>query len=587
MSKFIGGMDNLTPVSIGEKGHQQYTWANKNEKKSFFQFQELINQISFQIVRTKTPGPVIKKYDDVLKELKSLLEATRDETEIAQYREYITILIKMCAQTRDIVAGKGECSLSYLMLHSIMNVYPDIGKALFRKFVLLDIDGVSVHPYGSWKDVKYICEIFRKNKNTPMDFIVRIVNEQLAKDEEAFKRGDSISLLAKWIPRESSKFGWLFFYLSTNYLSNVIASAKGKPNETKEKAVKLCKMHYRKIVSTLNKHLDTTQIKQCGENWSEIVPEKVTSVTLHRNKKAFLNVTKKGDQRSHLDDREECAENFRKFLDKALAGKAEVKGKRVGLADFTKEALTLLSRLPQTNSAAKSEVDMLNLQWKSNGKQNAILGNFVPLVDVSGSMDGDPLHAAIALGIRVAENSKLGKRVLTFSSIPKWVNLEGKDNFVDMVRELKGAEWGNTTNFARAMEMILGVIVQQKMSVEEVKEISLIIFSDMMIDQADKNYDSMYDMISKKYADAGINVHGAPYTPPHIIFWNLRSTSGFPSLTKQKNTSMLSGFSPLLLNLFCEKGMECLENYTPWEMLKEGLAHARYNVLDEIISQNI
>jgi len=575
MSKFIGGMDNLTPASIGEKGHMQYTWADKN--KTFFQYEELINQISFQIVRTNTPNTVIKKYEDILKELKARLDASRDESEMTQCREYIMILIKMCAQTRDIVSGKGECVLSYMMLHSIIKVYPKIGQALFEKFVLLEIDGVPVHPYGSWKDVKYICDIFRGNIS--VDFIIRIVNDQLTKDIEAFKRGDSISLLAKWIPREGSKFGWLFLSLAADYLSNIIISAKDKSRETKERAAKLCNMHYRKIVSSLNKYLDTTQIKQCGENWSEIIPEKVTSVTLHRNKNAFLN-TKKGRQRSYQDDREECAINFRKFLDKALDGKTEVKGKRVGLADFTKDALSLLGPL----SPQKSEVDMLNLQWKSNGTQNAALGNFVALVDVSGSMDGDPLNAAIALGIRVAENSKLGKRVLTFSSFPKWVNLEGKPNFVDMVRELKGAEWGTTTNFARAMEMILAVIVQQKMTVEEVKEINLVIFSDMMIDEADKNYDSMYDMISKKYADAGVNVHGTPYTPPHIIFWNLRSTSGFPNLTKQKNTSMLSGFSPVLLNLFCEKGMECLENYTPWEFLKESLGHARYNVLDELVS---
>ena len=54
----------------------------------------------------------------------------------------------------------------------------------------------------------------------------------------------------------------------------------------------------------------------------------------------------------------------------------------------------------------------------------------IAMVDVSGSMDGDPLHAAIALGIRVAEKSILGKRVLTFSALPTWVNLDGYDSFV-------------------------------------------------------------------------------------------------------------------------------------------------------------
>jgi hypothetical protein len=211
----------------------------------------------------------------------------------------------------------------------------------------------------------------------------------------------------------------------------------------------------------------------------------------------------------------------------------------------------------------------------------------VALVDVSGSMDGDPLHAALSLGIRVAENSKLGKRVLTFTSIPEWVNLTSLTTYVEMVEKLKNASWGMNTNFQAALSMILKVIVDQRLSAEEVKEIALVIFSDMMIDAADKNYTSMYDMIEKEYADAGMQVHGEPYTPPHIIFWNLRSTNGFPNLTKQKNTSMLSGFSPMLLNLFCEKGVECLEKLTPWEVLKDSLNHPRYNVLDPIVFENM
>jgi hypothetical protein len=156
-----------------------------------------------------------------------------------------------------------------------------------------------------------------------------------------------------------------------------------------------------------------------------------------------------------------------------------------------------------------------------------------------------------------------------------------------MVEKLKKAPWGTTTNFSAALTLILDVIVQERMSVEEVKGIALIIFSDMMIDAADNKYDSMYDMIEKKYADAGIAVHGEPYTTPHILFWNLRSTNGFPNLTKQRNTSMLSGFSPMLLNLFCEKGVECLEKFTPWEMFKQSLDHPRYNLLDPIIREHL
>ena len=54
------------------------------------------------------------------------------------------------------------------------------------------------------------------------------------------------------------------------------------------------------------------------------------------------------------------------------------------------------------------------------------------MVDTSGSMESDnsqPMYNAIGLGIRIAEMSKMGKRVLTFHSNPTWVNLENKDKF--------------------------------------------------------------------------------------------------------------------------------------------------------------
>ena len=52
------------------------------------------------------------------------------------------------------------------------------------------------------------------------------------------------------------------------------------------------------------------------------------------------------------------------------------------------------------------------------------------MVDTSASMECDdcnPLYSAIGLGIRIAEKSKFGKRVLTFSSEPNWINLEPFD----------------------------------------------------------------------------------------------------------------------------------------------------------------
>ena len=60
----------------------------------------------------------------------------------------------------------------------------------------------------------------------------------------------------------------------------------------------------------------------------------------------------------------------------------------------------------------------------------------IAMVDTSGSMESEnsqPLYSAIGLGLRIAEKSKLGKRVLTFSAAPTWVNLDDCKDFVDSV----------------------------------------------------------------------------------------------------------------------------------------------------------
>jgi hypothetical protein len=46
------------------------------------------------------------------------------------------------------------------------------------------------------------------------------------------------------------------------------------------------------MLSRLNKQIDTTQIKQCGQNWSAIDFNTVTSITIAKQKKAFLNINK-------------------------------------------------------------------------------------------------------------------------------------------------------------------------------------------------------------------------------------------------------------------------------------------------------
>jgi hypothetical protein len=565
MAALIGALDNYTSKQIGENGHLENAWSTD--------VRERILQLSFQFTRTKDYASLAWPTAKLINELQTEYKNGAILKEV--YIEYMVLLYKMIGQTRDIIDGKGEYSLSYMLLNTWASVNLDLAKFALKQFVMND--NPDVHPYGSWKDIKYLYK-YSHGTDALVSYGIQLANEQLRKDVES----ENPSLLGKWVPREKSQFAGLFSLMATDYFSNYLVTAKTEQSKTK--ALLKAKMDYRKVISNLNKKLDTAQIKQCACQWINLVPEKQTSITMHKQKQAFLNLKKNGEQRSVLDDRIKCAEKFTEYAAKASRNEVKIKGKRIGLNDFTKEALNIITY----NKKNGPEAQILNAQWTNNSLQTGALGKMIAMVDVSGSMDGDPMNAAIALGIRIAEKSMLGKRVLTFSASPTWINVEKCDNFVEMVDVIKhDSNWGMNTNFYAALNMILDSIVLNKLKPDDVEDMVLAIFSDMQIDDAHDsksgNMETMMDRIERRYAEEGTKLWGKPFKAPHILFWNLRSTSGFPALSLQKNASMMSGFSPALLNLFCEQGLTALQSCTPWSLFQKSLDNPRYQVLEDEI----
>ena len=455
MATIINALDNHTTKQLGENGHEEYAWSNN--------LKERIMQLSFQLTRTDNTTVLRTITNDILTELHDL--QTYGVIDKTEFVHLMSVMFKMIGHTRDIISGKGEYSLSYMLLTVWYEHYPELAKFAYKCFVMpLDMCD-NTHQYGSWKDIKYFN---RKYPEHPLvDYGVRLMNDQLKIDTCS----EIPSLVSKWIPREKSAFKELYSKLAFDYFSNYINSAKTL--ESKQLAKSKAKMEYRIIVSGINKRLDTVQIKQCSQNWALIDPSKQTSITMHKQKTAFLNYTKDGEQRYKCEDRVICGENFKSFVKQVASGQQEVKGARVGLNDFTVSAFDLITR----GLKHSDESTILNAQWYDNSKQTSKLGNFIPMIDVSGSMTGDPIHAAIALGIRIAEKSSLGKRALTFHSEPSWINLDTCSGFIDMVEKLTKADWGMHTNFKKALKMILDAIISQKLHPDEVSDMTLVILS--------------------------------------------------------------------------------------------------------------
>jgi hypothetical protein len=628
--------------------------------------QEKIMQFYFQLVRTSDANMIqriAKDTRDILSTIMSGISKNSHNYDgkndgCDEYKTYMDMgvtMFKILAHTRDIVSGKGEYMLFYVMLIEWAKLDFLFFDFMIRSLVydIVDVDATDAtdacrqprHPLGSWKDMKYFLtymkedlvdsvqpqpqphsqsqtQVFQDYKDIQLqrdlyskcvNTIVILINQQLRIDYEIYTESHpvSISLVAKWIPREKSKkFGWLYYYLTMNYFQNEIPSDQTHPSY--ERAVNRAFMNYRKMISALNKQLDTPQVKMCNKNWCDIDFSRATSITTHKQTKSFLNVKQNGKtpRYPHDVDREGCRYNYEEYLRNVKEGKQRLKGTRVSVVDFVKSALDNKHLLTSSakegqgqgqgqdaSASYSSIIDAIDAQWKDSFglSSSGSLGDMIAMCDVSGSMESEnsnPLCAAIGLSIRVAERSALGPRIMTFSERPQWIQLgipDDSDTFVKQVVKVRGSNWGMTTNFYYALDLIRQVIEDTKMPRDVVEKLTLVVFSDMqMCDvspelQNINKKNTLFENIKEMFAKMGERMYGkmdSPLKPPHIVLWNLRKTTGFPSLSTDENVSMMSGFSPALLNVFCQKGINGIKQYTPWNTLNETLKNTRYDVFE-------
>lgn len=621
--------DELLKSQLGENMHLEYCWSDD------VYMREKLLQLFFQIVRCD-----INKRCDLFNKFQTLIQSAyieyykNNENTKQVAKEILVNAFKMIAYTRDIINGKGEYRLAYSLLRAwyeagfsaqnyTENFFTTTAKQLLKLFLLGNDE--QPHQYGSWKDVKYLAQdkyaLLAKNEKVRLQGFeyyatdglvneaVELMISQLKEDINIYSKVSnenkpSISLAARWVPREKSKkFGDLNKFIAHKFYNNYIKTANNSLSLTRARVK--AQTEFRKNVATLNKYLNTVQIKQCKNTWSDINFEKdVTSITMSKQRKAFLNSKKKDSL-----DREQCAKNFADFLVEAQKGNTIVKGKRVFVGDFVKEARSLLFnrryKTLEEREQLNNEILALDLAWKDNSSQNKQLRNFIAMVDTSGSMEGDncfPLNSAIGLGIRIAEMSSIGNRVLTFSNEPDWVNLENQESFVKKVEIMSHSNWSMNTNFYAALKMILEAAVKANMSASEVNDLTLVVLSDMQMDQADNTFltvekDNKVHSISRAkqldknidelFYQTGMSVSGEPWKAPHILFWNLRSTNGFPSVSNKQNTTMISGANSALLNAFCEKGVETMNEVNPYKFMVELFDNKRYSQVEQLLNNLI
>jgi hypothetical protein len=477
--------------------------------------------------------------------LEGHVDAMLQQAVAADDQEGLVDVFVLWASTRDIRGGKGERELAHWMLLSLAKHYPE------TVLELLPL----IPEYGSWKD----CVSLLRFEELPERFRTRLLQltvSQLLVDLKA----DQPSLCAKWVPRPKS---------ADQKIAKELAKELFPCAESPEPM-------YRKMIAKINLKLNTVEVSMCGQAWATIDPGKVPARCLQLHRSAFLNQCANGKQASKAQDRVDCAARFQEYAVLAVKdpAKARVHGRVLHPHQMAAQYMKNLS--------LSSEDPILEAQWvdlrERLKEEMPQLCKMVPLVDVSGSMNGIPMQVAVALGILLSEVGPLKDRLITFTATPQWHQLRPGASLRDKVRSTMSAEWGMSTNFQAALELILDACVSGNVPPSEIQELSLVVFSDMQFDAAQKpmwsssyltpretssapsDWATQYERLVRSFEQAGLSSKWkCPFPVPRVIFWNLRGdTKDFPATVDMPGVEMVSGFSPNLLKLFMQGDIDAI-----------------------------
>jgi hypothetical protein len=433
-------------------------------------------------------------------------------------KESMLNTLKIIAYVRDIRGGKGE---------------RDLGRALYqwlqqdpvREQHLIQNMWLYLDTYGRYDDMMHLPSSSKAYKE-----YIRLIGNQLKAD---LQKGDdeSVSLVAKWIPSESSALN-----KRTNFTYRLARSMKiGMPELRK------------KFLTPLRTKIGLLEQKMCAGDWPAVDYEVLPSQALNRHTDAF----KRND-----------IEKYTEYLN-ALKNKTA----KVNVAALHPHEIVNKYMM---NSNIIDE--LAEAQWKEILK-NLPASDAVVLSDVSSSMlsnKGLPMLVSLTLGIllsSICTNPDFKHKVLTFESQPQFVQLSG-ESLANDVKTLKNAPWGGSTNICAAFDAILaykGTEGSQLNSAESVSR--LIIVSDMQFNAADSVYnETTYEAMKRKFEDAN-------KTLPHVVFWNVNGEyDDFQTLASVPGVSMVSGFSVDILEAILHN-----DSITPYSTMMRVLNRERYS----------
>lgn len=449
------------------------------------------------------------------------------------------LLMKLICYTRDPRNGKGERDIFYMMMNYLKDQMP---KTYYLNIKKMAID------YGRIDDLLMMEEY---------EIFAEILKDDLKKEKP--------SLAYKWAPREA------------NNRHDAMQIAEILFPFEKNKMM----LYRKKILNVLNKKITTVENLMCANQWDKIKYEQVPSQAMKIYGRTRVREWVKNDKDAggifveEIEDRrykeKKSEENFEENFDDESINNEDTELRKYKDGAFmrhdkeryTQYIIDVQMGKKKVNTTGihphqlvkeimQNENEIIEAQWNAiieKLKDIEMLKSSVAVVDVSGSMGGQPLNVAISLGLIISSlaSEPYNNKVITFSSNPNFVDIIG-DSLYDKVKNINEIDWHQNTNIEKVFDLILNTAIM--FNVEKEKMIKyLFIFTDMQFDEAANNphKETLFQQIKKKYNDKN-------YDLPKLIFWNLRcsdtNNNAFPVTIDENNTCYLSGFSIELLKVF-------------------------------------
>lgn len=389
------------------------------------------------------------------------------------------------------------------------------------------------HPQSVVKNLEYIAEFGRFDDTlclmgTPCEGpLMQYIKKQLELDLDALEKGESVSLLAKWLP-------------------SVNASNAETVRHAKRiaKTLGMTDAQYRKMLVRLR-----AKIRIIENNLRE---RDYTFDYAQQPSKAMFKYRKAFARNDH--------ERYTEFLHKVQRGEATMHTGTLTPYDIVAPFFC--------RKVADEERRAIDVTWSAQedftGDENALV-----VIDGSGSMYGgcDPLPAAVALslGIYFAERNTgaFKNHFITFSENPQLVQIQGND-ILDKVRFCHNYNEVANTNIQKVFELILDTAVKNDLPQKELPD-KLYIISDMEFDCCTRGADNTNFQYAKNlYASHG-------YKLPDVVFWSVASRNAQQPLTmNEQGVALVSGSSPRIFSMLSSGTL------SPYAFMLEVLGSERY-----------